>query len=89
MYFFIFTQKSFVKPLKETVYSLVEFQMRLGCRPPPKFFCSYAPGTEGFRGTSAIETSAIVFIFPILVKSIEVCIAFTILRLIWNQTILQ
>ena len=44
MYFFIFAQKSFVKPLKETVYSLVEFQMRLGCRPPQKkYFCSYAP----------------------------------------------
>ena len=43
MHFFIFNPTSFVKPLKETVYSLVEFQMRLGCRPPPIFFCSYAP----------------------------------------------
>ena len=43
MYLFIFNQISFVKPLKETVYSLVNFQMRMGCRPTPIFFCSYAP----------------------------------------------
>ena len=54
MYYFIFTQISFVKPLNETVYSLVEFQMRLGCRPPPKIFCSYTPAPKplGLWGTS-------------------------------------